>query len=122
MMYDDDQELERRLASAMPRAAPASLRAATLAKVERELRSMRFDRRLGRLAAAVFFVGIALNASLAMQGDARPAGAVKAPLAANSRIALAETAVVVAEATDAETARHFVRQMAALDGWDFSYE
>jgi hypothetical protein len=120
MMYDDDQELEQRLACAMPRSAPAGLRDATLAQVQRELRASRWDLRLGRLAAAIFVVGVGLNAGLALQGDARPGA--KARMAANSQAALAETAVIVADATDAETARRFVRQMASLGRWELSDE
>jgi hypothetical protein len=118
MMNDDDQELEQRLACAMPRGAPASLRDATLAKVQRELQSARWDRRLGRLAATILVVGVGLNAGLALQGDARSARGSRARMAAGSRTALAETAMIVADATDAETARRFVRQMAALAGWE----
>jgi hypothetical protein len=119
-MTDDEQELEQRLACAMPRGAPAGLRDATLAQVQRELRSARWDRRLGRLAACVFLAGIALNAGLALQGDARPADNAQVRIAGNSREALNQTAVIVADATDAETARRFVRQMAALGGWEQS--
>jgi hypothetical protein len=119
MMNDDDQELERRLACAVPRGAPPGLRAATLAQVQRELRSARWDRRLGRMAAAIFVVGVGLNAGLALQGDVRAANEAKAPMVRDSRAALA---VVVADATDAETARQFVRQMAALGGWQQSDE
>jgi hypothetical protein len=43
-------------------------------------------------------------------------------MTASAPPALAETAVVVADATDAETARRFVRQMAALGRWDLSDE
>lgn len=121
-MNDDDQELEQRLACAMPRGAPASLRDTTLAQVQRELRSARWDRLLGRLAAAILVVGVGLNAALALQGDARSTNATKSRMAGSSRAALAETAVIVADATDAETARRFVRQMAALGRWELSDE
>jgi hypothetical protein len=121
-MNDEGQELEQRLMCAMQRSAPVSLRAATLAKVQRELRRSRWDRRLGRLAAAIFVVGVGLNAGIALQGDARMANGTKASMAAKSRAALAETAVIVADATDAETARRFVRQMAALARLDLSDE
>ena len=117
-MSDDDQELEQRLACAMPRSAPAGLRDATLAQVQRELRQARWDQRLSRLAAAILIVGVGLNAGLALQGDARLADDAKSRMAANSRAALAETEVLVADATDAETARRFVRQMAALARWE----
>jgi hypothetical protein len=119
MINDDDQELERRLACAMPRGAPADLRATTLAQVQGELRAARWDRRLGRLATAIFVIGVGLNAGLALQDDARPASGAKTRMAENSPAALA---VVVADATDAETARRFVQQMAALGGWELSDE
>lgn len=122
MMNDDDQELERRLACAMPRSAPAGLRAATLAQVDRELRAARWDRRFGRLAAAIFVVGVGLNAGLALRGDTRPAGGAEVRMAGNSPTALVETAVVVADATDTETGRLFFRQMTALGGWELSDE
>jgi hypothetical protein len=122
MMNDDDQELEQRLMCAMPRSAPAGLRDATLAQVARELRASRSDRRLGRFAAAILIVGVALNARLALQVDARPADRNKARMAGSSRTALDQTAVIVADATDAETARRFVRQMAAIGRWELSDE
>src|SRR5688572_25953103 len=122
MMNDDVQELEQRLACAMPRGAPANLRDAALAQVQRELSSARWDKRLGCLAAGIFISGVVLNAGVVLQGDSRSSDAAKSRMAANSRAALAETAVIVADATDAETARRFVRQMVALGGWDLSDE
>jgi hypothetical protein len=68
------------------------------------------------LAAAVLFVGIGLNAALVLRGDARSSDAAKATTARSSQTALAQTALVVADATDTETARRFVRQIAALTG------
>jgi hypothetical protein len=121
-MNDDDQELEQRLACAMPRGAPVGLRDSTLAQVQRELRRARWDRRLGRLAAAIFVVGVALNVGVVLQGDARSSDAANSRMSANSRAALAETEIIVADATDAETARRFVRQMAALGRWELSDE
>jgi hypothetical protein len=121
-MNDDDQELEQRLARAMPHGAPAGLRDATLAQVQRELRAGRWDRRLGRLAAAILVAGVALNVGLVLQGPARPANGAQARMAGNSRSALAETEIIVADVTDAETARRFVRQMAALGAWELSNE
>jgi hypothetical protein len=121
-MSDEVRELEHRLMCAMPRSAPASLRPATLAQVQRELRRARWDRRLGRLAAAIFVVGVGLNAGLTLQGDARLVNGINSPMAAKSRAALAETAAIVADAADAETARRFVRQMAALGRLDLSDE
>jgi hypothetical protein len=43
-------------------------------------------------------------------------------VAGNSPSALAETEIIVADATDAETARRFVRHIAALGGWKMSNE
>jgi hypothetical protein len=121
-MNGDDQEFQQRLICALQRSAPATLRAATLNEVQRELGAARFDRRLGRLAAAVLFVGIGLNAALVLRGDARSSDAAEATMARGSQTALAQTAVVVADATDAETARRFVRQMAALGRWELADE
>jgi hypothetical protein len=121
-MNDDDQELEQRLVCALQRSAPEGLRAPTLSEVRRELAAARFDRRLGRLAAAVLFVGIGLNAALVLRGDARSSDGAEATTARSSQTALAQTAIVVADATDAETARRFVRQIAALTGSELSDE
>ena len=121
-MNDDDQELEHRLVRALQQSAPASLRAATLSDVRRELGAARFDRRLARLAAAVLFVGIGLNVALVLRGDAGVSDGAEAATARSSQTALARTAVVVADATDAETARRFVRQIAALGRWELTDE
>lgn len=109
-------EFERQLAATRPAGAPTDLRRAVLNDIERELRTARLDRRLARAAVLLLVVGVGMNASLAILSS-RPNDS-RAGQVANDRSqeSLVETAIVIAEATDAETGRQFARQMAALSG------
>jgi hypothetical protein len=116
-MNDETCDLiESQLANVHPKAAPAALRAAVLADVERELRAACWDRRLGRVATALIMIGVGLNftAGWRLGGSVN----VRHENVAQSemRPSLVDTAVIVAEATDAETARQFARQLAAMSG------
>jgi hypothetical protein len=116
-MYDVTlEQIERQVAGVAPEGAPPALRAAVLADVHRELRAARWDRRLARAAALLLVVGVGMNLAAGLQSEniasKRPRGATQA----NSRRSLVETAIVVAEATDARTGRHFARQLAAMTG------
>lgn len=109
-------EFERQLAIARPAGTPTDLRHVVLNDVERELRAARWDRRLARAAMVLLVVGVGMNASLALPGS-RPSDARTGQFANDrSQKSLVETAIVVAEATDAETGRQFARQMAAMSG------
>lgn len=117
LMNDKTCELiEGQLAVVHPKAAPPALRAAVLADVERELREARWDRRLGRAAVVLLLLGLGLNFSAGWQLG----GSVKERHAnvarSEVRPSLVDTAIIVAEATDAETARHYARQLAAMSG------
>jgi hypothetical protein len=112
-------QIERRIAATVRPGAPDELRSVVLADVRRELRAGRWDRRLGRAAALLLAVGVGSNFVIAL-GAARGA---KAPLAGGpSQAALVQTAVAVAEATDAEAGRRVARQMAMLGGWSLTSE
>jgi hypothetical protein len=116
-MNDDSfHELERQLTAAGATAAPPHLRYAVLADVARELRAARWDRRLARAAAMLLIVGVGLNAALVWQrgGNTDPRHQQFAQQPPSN--SLVETAIVVAEATNAETGRTFARQLAALRG------
>jgi hypothetical protein len=98
--------------------APPALRAAVLAGIRRELRAGRWDRRLGRAAAVLLVFGVGLNASIGLRSmNARDA---RQPVAGTSSQSLVDTAVVVAEVTDAATGRRFARQLAAMAGLELS--
>jgi hypothetical protein len=114
---DDLESIERQLTNLPLPSAPPSLRSAVLKDVQRGLMVQRWDRRLARAAIALLAVGIGLNAAAGWRG-----GQPEANLAiAESRPdAIARAAVLIAEATDAETGRRFARHLAALDGMTLS--
>ena len=109
------EQVERQMAALQFTGAPNELRAAVLADVHRELRAARWDRGLTRAAALLFVAGIALNIAVGMQPTGR---ANHGQRLANSspRQSLLDTAVVVAEVTDARTGSRFARQLAEMMG------
>lgn len=109
-------ELERQLSATSPPGAPRELRRAVLADVERELRAARWDRRLARAAAILLVVGVGLNAALVWQGGSTLEQHQQQLARQPASDSLVETAIVVAEATNTETAQTFARQLAALRG------
>jgi hypothetical protein len=114
---DDLESIERRLTNLPLPSAPASLRSTVLKDVHRSLNAQRWDRRMGRVAVALLAVGIGLNATAGWRGR-QPA---QNPALTESRPdAIARVAVLMAEATDAETGRQFARRLAALDGMKLS--
>lgn len=120
-MNDETCELvEGQLAVVQRTAAPPALRAVVLADVERELRAARWDRRLGRAAVGLLLFGLGLNISAGWQLG----GSVKERHENVARAevcpSLVDTAVIVAEATNAETARRFARQLAAMSGHEMT--
>ncbi|HEX2477497.1 MAG TPA: hypothetical protein VHK01_22260 [Lacipirellulaceae bacterium] len=112
------EQIERQLIGLHPSAAPGALRAAVLAGVHRELQGARWDRRLARATAVLLVLGVALNVSIGVHSvNSRD---TNQQIARTSSQSLVETAVVVAEATDAATGRRFARQFAAMAGFELS--
>ena len=102
-----------------PRAgAPPELRGAVLRDVQRELRASHWDRRLARVAAVLLVVGVGLNVSIGMKSVRDNANLIADQ--GQSRQSLIDTAVVVAQATDADTGSHYARQLAAMIGQPLS--
>lgn len=117
-MNDLVSQIERELSSLSPGGAPRELRAAVLVEVRRELRSSRWDQRLGRAAALMLTTGVVINATMAfgVSGDPHP---LRKPA---SQTSLVQTAVTVARATDAETGRQVAWQIAAWGGHSMTSE
>jgi hypothetical protein len=110
---ENGQPLEARLARCAPAGAPAELRAAVLGQVRRELRAARWDRRLARVAAVLFAVGIGASGLVMRPYSSTSSGPASRPTPQT----IGRLAATVAGATDLETARQFALQMAALQGW-----
>ncbi len=113
----NDNELEQIEQQIVATYAPGSsheLRGNVLADAQRELRAARWDRRFARAAVVLVALGIGLNASLGFKSD-DPWHTSKSRVA-EKRASFVETAIVLAEATDASTAQLFARQMAAMSG------
>ncbi|WP_442481369.1 hypothetical protein [Aeoliella sp. SH292] len=110
-MNDPLTAIEEQLTGEMPARAPSPLRDAVMKEVHRELKSARWDRRLTKVAGTVLAVGIALNVALMVGGDD-----FSAPRSTASNASLVQTAVAVARATDAQTARQLVSQISAWNG------
>lgn len=110
----DEETLERRL-RANSSGAPDSLRNAVLAATRRELRAQRWDRRLGRAAAALVLTGIGLNAGVGLISEHSTSSSTFA-----TNDALVRTAVSVALATDVETGRMMAHQLAVIQDQSIS--
>lgn len=110
-MNDPLITIEQQLAAEMPARAPAPLRDVVMKDVHHELKSARWDRRLAKVAGIVLATGIALNVALMVSGDD-----ITAPQATVSNASLVQTAVAVAKATDAQTARQMASQISAWNG------
>jgi hypothetical protein len=105
--------IERKLESMPQSGAPATLRAAVLSEMDRELRAARWDRRLARTAFVLLVVGVGLNAAI---GLGVPSTSKHQVAREPQRDSLVQVAMSVAEATDAQTGSRFARQLAALTG------
>jgi hypothetical protein len=116
-MMDDQSlaELERRLGQQRSIEAPDALRALTLLQVKRELRAARWDRRLGRIAAALVLTGIGLNAGVGLISEHSTSASIFA-----TNDALVRTGVAVARATDVETGRMMAHQLAVIQDQSIS--
>ena len=116
-MNDESMEtVERRLACFDSRGVPPGLRENVLADVQRELRAARWDRRLARAAVVLLVVGVGMNVAIGLRPSDSGSDRVAQNHSGEARRSLVETAVVVAQATDASTAIQFARQLAAMTG------
>lgn len=117
MMSDESlEQIERQISLLRGINSPGELRGVVLEDVRRELQSARWDRRMARLTAALLFVGVGINLLIGVRSGTSYAGRLAADRQAMTRTSLVDTAVLVAETTDAATARRFARQMAAMAG------
>ena len=105
--------LEQRLGQGSS-SAPAALRDEVLSQVERELLAARWDRRLTRTAGALLIAGISLNLLMGLHHDRLPHASTTV---AENQDAYVRTAVAIAETTDAEMGRSFIRQLEFINGW-----
>jgi hypothetical protein len=115
-MNDDTvEQIESQLSAMRPIGAPRELRSTVMAGVRRELRASRWDRRMARFAAALLIVGVGMNLAVGMKLN-RDEQQRRHVAAARMRQSLVDTAVVVAEATDARTGRDYAKQLATMMG------
>ncbi|MFO0791350.1 MAG: hypothetical protein U0805_17965 [Pirellulales bacterium] len=120
-MDDELEQIEAQLAGLPQGGLPTELRAAVLANVQRELREARWDRRLARVTLGLLVVGVALNFTAGRLSQI-PGRLPVAMAHAQVDSSLIQTAVVVAEVTDASTGWSYARQVAALSGREISPE
>jgi hypothetical protein len=116
-MNDEELDnLERQLASLHLPIAPLELRGFILADARHELQAARWDRRLARAAAVLLVVGVGLNLSIGLPSTSGTTVQERPVARSGAQQALLDTAIVVAEATDAATGGRFARQFAAMSG------
>jgi hypothetical protein len=113
------EQVERHLAALRPRGAPATLRTAVLAATHRELRAARWDRWLSRAAMLLVMVGVGLNVALGLR-PMNSRGQSPSVVRTSSQQSLVDTAIVIAEATDAATGSRFARQLAVMCGHELT--
>jgi hypothetical protein len=104
--------VEAQLARLQPRVEVDGLRDATLGRVQRELRSSRWDRRLGRVVMVLLVVGIGMHVATINKHPALPTGGRLTARPATE--STAELAITMADATDITTASIYARHLAAL--------
>ena len=110
-----DESVEEQLARLRPRVVVGDLREVTLERVRRELRSLRWDRRLGGVAAVLLAVGVGMNFATVRSRLRLPADG---HLAAHpTSVSIADLAVSMAEVSDIKTASLVARHLAALKGF-----
>jgi hypothetical protein len=110
------EQIEHQLAGVQVYGAPSELRVTVLADVGRELRAARWDRRLARSAVVLSVFGVGLNVVTGMWAAALHDSMPPQVVQSEPRPSLIDTAIVVAEATDATTGGQFVRQLAVMSG------
>jgi hypothetical protein len=116
MSEESLDKIERQIASMQPVGSPMELRGLVLSEAERELRAARWDRRMARAAGVLLVVGVGMNLAVGLRLDKTGNGPLARSQQAMTRASLVDAAVLVADATDAATARRFARQMAAMAG------
>jgi hypothetical protein len=114
------EQVERQIASVRPVGPPVELRGAVLGGVHRELQAARWDRRLARAAVLLLVVGVGLNVAMARHGSNIRHATTRDIADARSQQSLVQSAVIVAETVDSDTARKYSRQLAAMRGWELS--
>ncbi|HZZ27884.1 MAG TPA: hypothetical protein VFE46_07735 [Pirellulales bacterium] len=107
--------IEQQLRLVTPKALPSGLRVLTLLAVHKRLMTQRWERRIGRLTAAVLVLGIVLNWTVGWHDHGALFGREVATSAADSR-AIVEVAVAIGKETDAETGRRMAEQLTVLSG------
>jgi len=115
------EQIERQIASVRRPGSPAELRGAVLGEVHRELLAARWDRRLARVAVALLVLGVGMNVAVGVR-SAFEVGRVRQVAVLSSRQSLVDTAVAVAEATDAQTGSRYARQVAAMIGHELTVD
>jgi hypothetical protein len=116
MMQESLENIEQQVASSRTVALPTELRGRVLADVNRELRASRWDRRLARSAVVLLALGVGLNAGLGLRSNVLSDIRLAQKRQPEIRPSLVDTAIVVANATDALTAQRFAQQLAAMTG------
>ncbi len=118
MNQESIEEMERQMFASAP-AAPGALRDEVLRDVRRELRASTWDRRLARAAVAILLLGVGMTGASGWRGM-RNSGDIALRRDMVAAASLAETAVAVAEATDAETGKTVARHIAWLAGREWN--
>jgi hypothetical protein len=113
-MNDDSfTNLEQQLAArANDAIAPGAIRDTVLTAARRELRSQRWDRRLGRAAVGLLVAGVGFNVAAGLTSER--VAPMRQSLASDA--GLVQSAVAFAQATDIETGRLLAHQLAAWQG------
>ncbi len=117
MEKDSLEIIESKLAKLPLPSVPFELRQAVLSHVHRELATARWDRRFGRATIMLLVLGVGMNASVGLPWPPPATRQQNQLVHDRSRESLVETAVNVAEATDASTASRFARHLAEVAGW-----
>ena len=110
-----NDSVEEQIARLQPRAAVAGLREATLGRVNRELRSSRWDIRFGRVAAVLLLMGIGINVATVNKRLVLTTGVQLADRPTAESIA--ELAVTMADVNDSRTVSIYARHLATLSGF-----
>jgi hypothetical protein len=113
---DSLDQVEQLLAALWPNDVPPTLRATVLAATRRELQAARWDRRLARAAILLLMVGLGLNVAIGLRPIQLSKSKLPGVAASSSQQQLVDTAIVIAEATDAATGSRFARQLATMSG------
>jgi hypothetical protein len=105
--------IEDQLRSLSARDLPQELRCSTLASVNRQLATSRWERRFVRATLILLLFGVSLNVRF---GSTQVHSSTSQFASKSTAKHLIEVGVTVAEATDAETGTRFAHQMATLAG------